>query len=92
MAECDVLVFGHTHKPWVKEIEEVLMVNAGSVGKPKDGDPRAAWVLLTIGTERAIDVEIRRVAYDVETMANAIRAAEGLPDQFADDIETGGRG
>jgi putative phosphoesterase len=92
MADCDVLVFGHTHKPWVKEIEGVLMVNAGSVGKPKDGDPRAAWALLTIGGGRAIDVEIKRVTYDVETMANAIRTADGLPDQFAVDIETGGKG
>ena len=92
MADCDVLVFGHTHKPWVKEIEGVLMVNAGSAGKPKDGDPRAAWALLTIGDERTISVEIRRVPYDVEAMANAIRAARGLPDQFAVDIETGGKG
>ncbi len=77
MADCDVLVFGHTHKPWVKEIAGVLMVNAGSVGKPKDGDPRAAWALLTIGAKQAIDVEIRRVTYDVAAMAEAIRAARG---------------
>ena len=44
-AECDVLMFGHTHVPWVKQIAGVLMVNEGSVGKPKDGDPRAAWAL-----------------------------------------------
>ena len=90
MADCDVLIFGHTHKPWVKAIAGVLMVNVGSVGKPKDGDPRAAWALLTIGARQAIDVEIRRVRYDVAAMAEAIRAARGLPDQFADDIETGG--
>ena len=40
-----MLVFGHTHKPWVRTIENVLFVNDGSVGKPKDGDPRAAWAL-----------------------------------------------
>ena len=41
-AESDpVLVFGHTHKPWVHEYGGVLFVNCGSVGKPKDGDPRA---------------------------------------------------
>lgn len=40
-AESDpVLVFGHTHKPWVREYGAVLFVNCGSVGKPKDGDPR----------------------------------------------------
>jgi predicted phosphodiesterase len=41
-----VLVFGHTHKPWVHEYGGVLFVNCGSVGKPKDGDPRAAFALL----------------------------------------------
>jgi putative phosphoesterase len=90
-AETDVLVFGHTHKPWVREIEGVLFVNDGSVGKPKDGDPRAAWALLTIDQGQPVHVEIRRVPYDVASMAAAIRVAEGLPDQFARDIETGGR-
>ncbi len=89
-AEADVLVFGHTHKPWVREIEGVLFVNDGSVGKPKDGDPRAAWALLTVEPGQPVQVEIRRVPYDVASMAAAIRAAEGLPDQFATDIETGG--
>ena len=89
-AETDVLVFGHTHRPWVKEIEGVLFVNAGSVGKPKDGDPRAAWALVTVSEGEPVRVAIRRVPYDVASMASAIRAAEGLPDQFARDIETGG--
>ena len=89
-AEADVLVFGHTHKPWVREIEGVLFINDGSVGKPKDGDPRAAWALLTVERGKPVQVEIRRVPYDVAGMAAAIRAAEGLPDHFARDIETGG--
>ena len=78
-ADADVLVFGHTHKPWVREIEGVLFVNAGSVGKPKDGDPRAAWALLTVAPNEPVKVEIRRVPYDVASMAAAIRAAEGCP-------------
>ena len=90
-ADADVLVFGHTHQPWVREIEGVLFVNDGSVGKPKDRDPRAAWALLTVEAGKPVQVEIRRVPYDVASMAAAIRAAEGLPDQFARDIETGGR-
>lgn len=89
-ADADVLIFGHTHKPWVQEIGGVLFINDGSVGKPKDGDPRAAWVLLTVNEDAPIQVEIRRVPYDVAAMAAAIRAAEGLPDHFAADIETGG--
>ncbi len=89
-AEADILIFGHTHRPWVREIEGVLFVNTGSVGKPKDGDPRAAWVMLTLEPERPVRVEVRRVPYDVAAMAAAIRAAKGLPDHFARDIETGG--
>jgi putative phosphoesterase len=89
-ADTDVLVFGHTHQPWVRPIEGVLFVNAGSVGKPKDGDPRAAWALITVEAGKPVQVDIRRVPYDIATMAEAIRAADGLPDQFATDIETGG--
>lgn len=89
-ADADVLVFGHTHKPWVREIGSVLFINTGSVGKPKDGDPRAAWALLTVEPDSPLQVEIRREPYDVAGMAVAIRAADGLPDHFAGDIETGG--
>jgi putative phosphoesterase len=89
-AEADVLVFGHTHKPWVREIENVLFINDGSAGKPKDGDPRAAWALLTVEAGKPVEVEIRRTPYDIASMAAAIRSAEGLPDHFATDIETGG--
>jgi putative phosphoesterase len=89
-AGADVLVFGHTHTPWVREIEGVLFINDGSVGKPKDGDPRAAWTLLTVEANQPVSVDIRRVAYDVAGMAAAIRAAEGLPDAYARDLDTGG--
>lgn len=90
VAACDVLIFGHTHKPWVRKIADVLFINAGSVGKPKDGDARAAWVLLTINPDGEVGVETRRIEYDIAAMAMGIRAAAGLPDHFATDIETGG--
>ncbi len=88
-AEADVLVFGHTHKPWHRVIAGVDMVNAGSVGKPKDGDPRACWTLITVEPGHPIMVEFRRVEYDIATMAAEIRAIDGLPDEFARAIETG---
>jgi putative phosphoesterase len=90
-ADCDVLIFGHTHKPWHRSIENVLFINDGSVGKPKDGDPRAAWSLLSIDADGEVRVEMRRVDYDIAAMAAAIRAADSLPDHFATDIETGGQ-
>jgi putative phosphoesterase len=81
-ADCDVLVFGHTHKPWVAKHGGVLFVNCGSVGKPKDGDPRGALALLTAG-EDGVGVDIARVAYPADRVANEVRAA-GLPSELAD--------
>lgn len=86
-SEADVLVFGHTHKPYIKRVGGVLFVNAGSVGKPKDGDPRACYVVMDTAGEVAM--EFRRVDYDVLAEATAIRESS-LPDKFAADIETGG--
>ena len=86
-SEADVLIFGHTHKPYTRRVDNVLFVNAGSIGKPKDGDPRACYVVMD--TTGDVAVEFRRITYDVDTAANAIRESS-LPDKFADDIETGG--
>ena len=80
----DVLVFGHTHKPWVREHGGVLFVNCGSVGKPKDGDARGAFAVLEDAGER-IAVTIERVAYDADSVADEVRAA-GLPTEFADKL------
>ena len=90
-AECDVLVFGHTHIPWTRVIEGVRFINTGSVGKPKDGDSRAGWVSLTIDESGAVTSEVHRVEYNIPAMTAAIREADGLPDHYARDIETGGK-
>jgi putative phosphoesterase len=82
--ESDVLVFGHTHKPWVREYGEVLFVNCGSVGKPKDGDPRAAFALLRPSAP-SVEVTIERVAYDAEAVAEEVAAA-GLPEEYAEKL------
>ncbi len=47
LREGDVILFGHTHLPWRRTVDGQLFVNTGSVGRPKDGDPRAGYVLLT---------------------------------------------
>jgi predicted phosphodiesterase len=84
LADCDVLVFGHTHKPWVHEYGGVLFVNCGSVGKPKDGDARASFALLGNGGE-GVSVTIERAAYDALAVARKMRAV-GLPDELADKL------
>jgi len=85
----DVICFGHTHKPWTREVDSIRFVNTGSVGRPKDGDPRAGYVLLTIDGPSSA-AELVRVPYDVERAAAAILAST-LPPAFADYLRTGGR-
>ena len=51
----------------------ITVVNPGSVGQPRDGDPRASWALLDLAARR---VTLHRVAYDVDGAANAIRQAK----------------
>jgi putative phosphoesterase len=82
--EARVLVFGHTHKPWVHEYGGVLFVNCGSVGKPKDGDPRAAFAVLT-ASAWGVEATIERVDYDADAVAAEIRTA-GLPGEYADKL------
>ena len=89
----DVLVFGHTHDPWWRMIAGVLFVNVGSVGRPKDGDPRAMYTVLwaseqTVGDSPPVEVEAARVAYDVEATASGIEAV-GLPRELADAVRRG---
>lgn len=88
-SEGDVICFGHTHKPWHRVVEGIHFVNTGSVGRPKDGDPRACYAMLLVN-ESGIAVVFERVEYDVEEAARAIVASE-LPDEFADFLRTGGR-
>jgi putative phosphoesterase len=84
--EADVLVYGHTHKPYRKDLAGKTFVNAGSVGKPKDDDPRACVTVLDI-TGRAVAVDFVRVEYDVEMTAAII--ASGLPAYFAERLRRG---
>ena len=91
----DIVVFGHTHKPWHREVDGIHFVNAGSVGRPKDGDRRACYVLLHLGSEetRTEDgharVEFVRVDYDLERAQKGIRGSS-LPHEFADVLVTAG--
>jgi putative phosphoesterase len=79
-----VLVFGHTHKPWIRSYGGVLFVNCGSVGKPKDGDPRAAFAVLHPAGAGA-EVTIERAGYDADAVAQEVRRA-GLPGEYADKL------
>jgi putative phosphoesterase len=82
--DAEVMIYGHTHKPYRKDIGGKVFINAGSVGKPKDGDPRACLALIDISAE-GVTAEFLRVPYDIENVAAAIRAS-GLPPSFADTL------
>lgn len=85
----DIIAFGHTHKPWHRTIEGVHFVNTGSVGRPKDGDWRAGYVVLE-QQGSSVGVEFRRVEYDVERAAKAIEEST-LPSEFAHYLRSGGK-
>jgi len=74
------------HEPvdWPDNAEAVLL-NPGSVGQPRDGDPRAAWLFVDTGARRAL---LHRVAYDLERTLRAIRG-EGLPEEHALRLQEG---
>jgi putative phosphoesterase len=86
-SSADVIVFGHTHVPYTKNVGSVLFVNVGSVGKPKDGDARACYAIVDFAL--AAPVTFRRVSYDVAAAAGAIRGTD-LPHKFARDLELAG--
>ena len=101
-ADADVMIFGHTHKPYTRVLEYEKdgqqrfrrIINTGSVGKPKDGDPRACLTLLQFGGQSArvdpdgVAVTFVRVDYDAERTASAIEAS-ALPNAFADMVRKG---
>jgi putative phosphoesterase len=80
--DADIMIYGHTHKPYRKDIAGKVFINAGSVGKPKDGDPRTCVALINISPD-AVETEFVRLPYDVEKVANAI-IDSGLPPYFAE--------
>ena len=85
----DVIAFGHTHKPWHRVVEGIHFVNTGSVGRPKDGNWRAGYVLLEM-VRGDVRVEFVRVEYDLEAAMKGIRDSD-LPDDFADYLRAGGQ-
>lgn len=98
-AGADILCFGHTHKPFHRVVNTESgtyrhAINVGSVGKPKDGDPRGGYVMLHIDEnlslrdQRSLQVEFVRFRYDVELAAKAVEDSI-LPDAYAEMLRSG---
>ena len=76
-----VIICGHSHQPFVRQVNSTWFVNTGSVGRPDDGDPRACYALLQF-TPTELSVSHYRIDYNVEAAAQAIQS-KGLPELFA---------
>lgn len=87
-AEAGVLVVGHTHRAYHRVFEGRHLINAGSVGQPRDGDPRAGYVLVEAGFAGELKVQTVRVPYDVEAAAADVLRA-GLPPALAGALRRG---
>lgn len=83
--EEDVLVLGHTHVQHHETYDEGIVLNPGSVGQPRDGDPRAAYSVLDL---EAMTVEERRVEYDIDAVERAVRET-GLPESIGSRLRKG---
>ena len=78
LGEEDALVMGHTHIQHHEVYDEGIVVNPGSVGQPRDDDPKAAYAVLDLDEQT---VEERRVEYDTDAVIRAVEDA-GLPRQI----------
>jgi putative phosphoesterase len=81
-AKADVIVCGHSHQPFARQVDDVWFINTGSVGRPDDGDPRACYAILEISAEDIV-VQHYRIEYDVEKTVTAIRETK-LPEVFTE--------
>jgi putative phosphoesterase len=69
----EVLVMGHTHVQHVEEYPEGIVLNPGSVGQPRDNNPKAAYAVVDLDEQSA---ELSRVSYDIDAVIEAIEAAD----------------
>ena len=78
---------GHTHLPMIIRLENGLALNPGSVGKSKDGDPRASYAVLESGPE-GLHAQIIRIEYDIQAEAELVQN-QGLPQSLAQRLFSG---
>jgi len=87
VAAAEIVLLGHTHVPMVYRFNGKVLANPGSVGQPRDGDPRASFALLTV-TGSEVTFEVQRVEYDVGPVSDRIRRS-GLPGFLAERLYIG---
>jgi putative phosphoesterase len=80
LANTEIVVCGHSHQPFTRYATGTWFINTGSVGRPDDGDPRAAYAILELRPGQCEAIHYR-VEYDVEREVAAL-CAMGLPEVF----------
>ena len=84
-AKAEILILGHTHIQFKKEYPEGIIINPGSVGQPRDGNPDSAFAVLDTGSGK---IELKRISYDIEKVIEDMLAAH-LPEKLALRLRTG---
>ena len=77
--DANVLIVGHSHRQFTRTIDDMTIINPGSVGRADDNNPKAAYAIIGFNP---FSIELVRISYDNESAAQAIRE-EGLPENFA---------
>ena len=83
--EYDGLVLGHTHIQHESRVDGRLLLNPGSVGQPRDGDPRAAYAVLDTESD---EVDLRRIPYDIDRVVEEAEVI-GLPERTGERLYNG---
>jgi len=78
-AKAEILILGHTHIQFMKEYPEGMIINPGSVGQPRDGNPDSAFAVLDTESGK---IELKRISYDIEKVIEDMLAAH-LPEKLA---------
>jgi diadenosine tetraphosphatase ApaH/serine/threonine PP2A family protein phosphatase len=85
--EAEVICVAHTHQPYVLEVDDKLVINPGSIGQPRDGDPRASYAVI-----EDYRVELKRITYPVEETVRILRESplqDDAKDMLAGVLRTG---
>ncbi len=85
VADADIVLVGHSHRPFVRMVNGIVFANPGSVGRPGDHDPRASYAILDTGD---FSITVRRVEYDVEAAVRAL-LEKGLPEKLGEVLRKG---
>ncbi len=78
-AKADFIITGHSHEQYKRDINGVIFLNPGSVGRPSDGNPQTAYAIVKFNP---FSVALKRLNYDVEAAADSMRE-KGLPESFS---------